>query len=106
MTRLWQSFLLLLATATDRELARQMQFLKAENRILRGKAPRRIEVTPNERRQLLKYGKPLGSKIRQLITIVSPRTFARWLSGEKARRTPGKAGRPRTRADIAELRIR
>src|SRR5580765_2734291 len=44
-----QSFLLLIAHATDRELARYLEFLKAENRILRGKLPERITVTPRER---------------------------------------------------------
>ena len=72
----------MLANATDRELARQIQYLKAENRILRAKLPQRITITAAERQRLLKYGKPLGQAIRALITIVSPCTFARWLSRE------------------------
>jgi hypothetical protein len=39
MTRLVQSFFLPLASATDRELAPQVQYLKEENRILRGQWP-------------------------------------------------------------------
>ena len=77
MKHLYHSFLLLLASATDKQLARYLQFLKAENRILRWKLPRRIPVSLQERRQLLKFGKPVGAAIKELITIVSPRTFVR-----------------------------
>jgi putative transposase len=45
MQRLLQPFLLLLASATDKELARVVQFLKAENETLRGKLPGRITLT-------------------------------------------------------------
>ena len=68
--------------ATDRELARQVQYLKEENRILRDKLPKRITVSAGERRRLIKFGSGLGAVINELITIVTPRTFARWLSGE------------------------
>ena len=47
---LFASFFLMLANATDRELARQVQYLKAENRLLRDRLPRRINVTAQERR--------------------------------------------------------
>ncbi|MGH7226658.1 MAG: hypothetical protein ACRELF_25865 [Gemmataceae bacterium] len=82
MKALFPSFFLMLATAADRELARQVHYLKTENRILRSKLPKRISVTAAERQRLLRYGKPLGAAIRALISIVSPRTFARWLNGE------------------------
>jgi putative transposase len=104
---LYQSFLLLLGAATDRELARHVQFYKVENQLLRSKVPGRITVTPEERRRLLKFGKPVGPAIKDLITIVSPRTFARWVSGEtKAKRKPArepKLGRPRTEEAIRDL---
>jgi putative transposase len=99
----------MLANATDRELARQVQYLKAENRILRDKLPNRITVTAAERQRLLKHGKPLGQAIRALITIVSPRTFARWLNGETATpkgRKPTGPGRPKTPEDIRALVLR
>jgi putative transposase len=99
----------MLANATDRELTRQIQYLKAENRILRDKLPRRIMVTAAERQRLLKYGKPLGKAIRELITIVSPRTFARWLNGETVTVQGSKRarpGRPKTPADIRALVLR
>lgn len=102
---LLQSFLLLLATATDRELAHVVEYLKAENRILRAKLPRRITVTSRERRTLLQYGRRLGSRLKDVIGIVSPRTFARWLRGEAdpPRQPPAGPGRPRTEAEVREL---
>jgi putative transposase len=106
---LCQSFFLMLAQATDREMARQIQYLKAKNRILRYKLPPRINVTPQERQRLLKYGQPLGGAIRELITTVSPRTFASWLSGQtgtakSSQRT--RPGRPRASEDVRELVLR
>jgi putative transposase len=105
----FQSFFVMRAAATDRELARLVQYLKAENRILRDKLPERITVTAQERQRLLKYGKPLGKAIRDVITIVSPRTFARWLNDETPRVKHAKRsrpGRPRTPDDIRALVLR
>ena len=65
MRAILQHFLLFLAAATERELARMVEYLKTENRILRDKSPKRINVTAPERRTLLKYGKRLGSNIRE-----------------------------------------
>jgi hypothetical protein len=47
MPRLFHPLLLILANATHRELAAQVQYLKAENAVLRSKLPRR--VTANRR---------------------------------------------------------
>src|SRR5258708_15855843 len=108
MKTLFHGFLLLLARATDRELAKFLQFLKVENKVLRDRLPERISVTPQERRLLLKYGKPLGSAIKELITIVSARTFSRWLMAEAA--TPAKkprgVGRPPTPDQLRDLVLR
>src|SRR5947208_841818 len=84
MGRLLQPLLLLLATATDKALARHVQYLKTENQILRARLPKRLVVTPRERQRLLRFGRPLGPAIRHLITIVTPRTFLRWLHGESS----------------------
>jgi putative transposase len=42
------------------ELARRIQDLKAENEILRAKLPKRVTVTPTERRRLTKLGQKIG----------------------------------------------
>ena len=56
MHHLVNRLLVILAAATDRELARQVKFLKVENEILRSKLPARITVTAKERRRLVKFG--------------------------------------------------
>ena len=79
MFTLFHQLLHFLATATSsrRELARQIQYLKVENSILRGKLPGRVTVTLAERLRLIRYARQVGSAIRSLVTIVSPATMAR-----------------------------
>jgi len=105
MARIFHPLILLIARASHAELAQMVDYLKTENRILRRKLPRRIDVTPTERQQLLKRGKLLGRKIKELITIVSPRTFARWASGEtkSVGKKKAKTGRPRKPEEVREL---
>lgn len=108
MASIYRSLLVVIAGCTQRELARQVQYLKTENEILRSKLPTRLTVTPKERQRLLKFGARLGRSIRQLITIVSPDTFLRWLREDKRDgkgRKPAKRGRPRTAEQIRELII-
>ena len=54
-----------------------VEYVKTENRILRQKLPRRIDVTAAERAKLVRLGARLGSAIKDVITIVHPRTFAK-----------------------------
>jgi hypothetical protein len=94
-----QRLLILLAHATDRELARQVQYLKYENRVLRARLPQHIMTTPAERARLLKYGRPVGLAINQLITVVVPGTFTAGcgrLRDRSGRRLPKSAG-PKSR---------
>lgn len=77
MKRFLQPFWLLLTTSTDQDLRRMVEYLKEENRILRSKLPDRLIVTDRERHRLLKYGTELGRAIREVITIVTYRTFCR-----------------------------
>ena len=95
----------MLAQATDRELARQVQYLKNENRVLRDRLPERIMTTPAEHHRLLKYGRPVGSAISHLITIVVPGTFHRWVretEGHKRSKANG-TGRPKKPLDLKKL---
>jgi len=43
---LFRSLLMVIAGSTQRELARQVRYLRVENEILRSKLPARITVTP------------------------------------------------------------
>ena len=105
MTNIFQSLLLVIAGATQKELARQLKFLKVENQILRSKLPQRIIVTPKERQRLVKFAKQLGKALRQLTTIVAPGTLLRWIREEKkeCKQPPVKRGRRRTPEQIRRL---
>ncbi len=81
MARFFHPLLRVLASATHRDLAAQVQYLKAENEVLRSKLPKRVTVTDAEKARLVKLGTKVGSAIRELITIVSPRRFTRWIIG-------------------------
>jgi putative transposase len=105
MKRFVHPLLLLLARVTEKELVQMVEYLKAENRMLRNKLPKRIEVTPAERAKLLKLGVRLGSKIKEVISIVHPRTFARWLSDGACGVKPRQRGRPRKPEQIRQLII-
>jgi serine/threonine protein kinase len=74
MASIFHSLLLVIAGSTQKELARQVRYLKVENEILRSKLPARITVTPRERQRLLKFGAKLGRAIRQLVTTRATRS--------------------------------
>ncbi len=87
--------LALIANATEAELAKYVEFLKVENQILRDRLPKRIETTEAERDKLIKVGRPLGHKVKQLISIVTPRTFLRWVQAEEEARLKEKPAKPK-----------
>lgn len=115
MANIVHPLLTLLASLTRQELAQQIRYLKAENEILRSKLPRRITLDNRKRNTLVKHGKKLGGKIKDVMTIVSYSTFRRWVR-KMEDDTPGPAkksakrgtGRPKIEEDIREtiLRIR
>lgn len=107
MRNIYRSLLLLIAGATQKELARQVRYLKIENQILRSKLPARISVTAHERNRLVRFGSKLGRALAELVTIVHPGTFRRWIREvKKGRARTIPRGRRRTRADIRKLIIR
>jgi len=96
--------MLVIAKSTDKELARQVSYLKAENQILRSRLPRRLSLTQREKNRLVRFARNLGSALNELATIVHPSTIRRWIredSGKK-KQSP-KQGRPRTAEDIEKL---
>lgn len=107
MARYFHPLLALIASATDRELAKYVEYLKYENKILRARLPKQIHTTTEERNTLLKYGKAVGKAIHQLITIVSPATFTRWLRDDAAEKPIKKKlkGGQRKPKELRELVI-
>ncbi len=77
--KIFHPLLALIASATNNELARYVEFLKEENKILRSTVPGLIHTKPEERSRLVKLGKSLGQAIEELITLVSPATFYCWI---------------------------
>jgi len=77
--KIFHPLLALIASATNNELAKYVQYLKEENRILRARIPGQVHTKPAERERLLKFGKLIGRAIEELMTIVSPATFYRWV---------------------------
>src|SRR6188472_1704470 len=110
MISIYRSLLLVIAGATQKELARQIQYLKVENEVLRAKLPARITISPKERQRLLKFGVRLGKAIHQIMTIVTPSTFLRWIREDRQagrKKLPAaKRGRRRTAEQIRRLIIK
>jgi putative transposase len=109
--RLFHPLFALLASVTRQELARQVTYLKEENRILRARLPKQIHTTPDERARLVRAGRRLGMQLKELLTIVEHQTFLRWIRQAEdwkvQRRGPmRKPGRPRTPEEIRDLVIR
>ena len=103
MIQLFHPLLTLIATASDSLLAKYVLYLKNENRILRDRISGEIHTKPHERAQLLKFGKPLGKAINELITIITPGTFHRWVREQKRGRKKKTVGRLGKSAVLHEL---
>ncbi|MCA9076583.1 MAG: DDE-type integrase/transposase/recombinase [Planctomycetaceae bacterium] len=106
MEKIVHPLLAMIASATDRELAKYVEFLKEENRILRARVPgKQVHTKPHERERLLKLGRSLGRAVEELITIVSPSTFYRWLREQKEgpKRKKNSKGGQRKPKEIREL---
>lgn len=67
---------------------------------------KRIFVTKDERKRLMKLGNAIGPGIYHLITIVHPRTYRRWISEKNAVKKKKKMGRPKTLESIRKIVIR
>lgn len=106
MPNIFHPLLALIASATDRELAKYVEYLKEENKILRARIPGQIHTRPEERERLLKYGKKVGRAIEELIGIVTPATFYRWCREKKGtKKVQNPKGRQRKPKEIRELVI-
>ena len=110
MNWLFQPLLLLVAKSTDSELAKQVEYLKAENAILRKQLTKRLLLCTEEKRLIVKLGLAVGKGVtrpahrRHLPHVPAlgggPRPG---LCRSDARPAKGKGGRPRTGDEIREL---
>ena len=107
MTGWFSPFLFYLARCSENELRRQVEFLKAENDMLRRRVHRkRIFLSREERELLLKFGSAIVPGAAKLIAIVHRRTFQRWVREKALGKLPKKMGRPRTLESIRQIVIR
>lgn len=108
MKNLYHRLLLLIAGSTQKELARQIRYLKIENEILRSKLPKRVTVTEKERNKLVKFGAKLGKALGELVTIVHPDTLRRWSreAGKRGKQKAAPRGRPKTKEEIRQLIVK
>jgi putative transposase len=98
--------LALIASSTESELAKYVEYLKEENRILRDRLPNEVHTRKSERERLLKLGKLIGRAIEELITIVTPATFYRWVREEQGGAVAAKPkGGQRKPRELRELVI-
>jgi hypothetical protein len=103
----WKAILAAVSGEFNIDLARQIDFLKAENSILKKQIKGRLKLKDEERRRLAELGKPLGRKIlAQITTIVTPDTILRWHRKLIAKKFDGtmnrkQFGRPPTAAEGA-----
>ncbi|MHC4124010.1 MAG: integrase core domain-containing protein [Planctomycetota bacterium] len=106
-TGVFQEFLALIGRMVHGELVRQLEYLKVENQILRGKLGRRVYLKPSEKRRLIKFGLPLKGDIKKFMSIVSYSTFRRWVNNGACSKYIYKRGRPRKNSkEIRELVVR
>ncbi len=108
----WEFFIVTVAGWVNRHQQDVIDYLVAENRVLkrqlRGK---RVRLTDDERRRLAVKGKILGRKLLgEVATIVTPDTLMAWYRKLIARKwdysAKRKPGRPRVMRDICELVLR
>ena len=100
--------LLRLVRADHAALARQVEYLVVENRLLRDQIPGPVRLTERERSRLVRFGTAVGPALKDLISIVRYDPFRRWARGvkRKGRKAKRPAGRPRTAAHVEELVVR
>jgi len=106
MGRIFQPLLFFLAGCTRNQLIRQIEFLKAENEMLRKRVPKqRIWLKPDERNRLLELALAIGPEVKHLISIVTYDSIRRW-KRQKYGFVPKKRGRPKTPTEIRELVVK
>ena len=110
MSLIFQRIPASIASMTDRKLAKYVQYLKEENKILRARIPGVIHIRPAERERLINFGKAIGTAIEEMITSSAPAPSPAG-SGKKRglrseRRIPKGDGRSQGRSASSSSRSR
>jgi len=110
--RKWLRLLAYVKGGVNRELLLQIEYLTAENRILRTKLPAKIRLSDTERATLADMGRLLGRRaLNEIASIAKPDTILAWyrkliankFDGSKKRAAPG---RPKISRELEALTVR
>src|SRR2546422_5232080 len=94
----WARVLAYVTGTVDQELLARIEYLAAENRILKAQLKGRLKLSDAERAMLGEIGHRLGRKaLAEIATVARPDTILAWyrklvarkFDGSKARRGPG-----------------
>src|SRR5467141_4624129 len=108
----WARILAFVTGMVDQELLARIEYLAAENRILKAQLKRRLKLSDAERATLGEIGHRLGRKVLgEVANVARPDTILAWyrklvarkFDGSKARRSPG---RPQIKREIEQLIVR
>ena len=101
-----QFLIYLFASWLARQQGEAIEYLRAENRVLRGRlSPKRLRFTDAERRLLAEKGRRLGRRrLAEVASLATPETILRWYREKVAAKYDGSraraaAGRPRSPDD-------
>ena len=108
----WARLLAYVTGLVNQELLLQVEYLAAENRILRAHAPVRLRLSNEERATLAEIGKRLGRKgLAKVALVAKPDTILGWFGKLVAQKYDGAKyrlypGRPRIDAEVEALIVR
>lgn len=84
-----------------------LQLLQAQIRILRSRIDvSRIVLTPQEKAELLRLGAQIGHDIAEVMHVVQPETYRKWVRQSKRGVVFKRAGRPRIPKATVNLVLR
>lgn len=80
----------------------RLQLMAFQIKMLRSRiSDHHIHTTPEERAELLRLGALLDHGISDVMHVVKPATYKRWLNGKKEKRSkPGRPGTPRATVNL------
>src|SRR5215467_9987528 len=97
----WKQLLAYITGSVEEALLLRIEYLVAENRILRDQIKGRVHLSDTERQTLAEIGKKLSKQaLAEVASIVKPDTILAWhrklvaqkFDGSKQRQSPGRPG--------------
>lgn len=108
----WKQLLVYISGSVEEELLLRIEYLVAENRILRDQITGRVHLSDAERQTLAAIGKKLSKQaLEEVASIVKPDTILAWHRKLVAQKFDGSAhrtslGRPRIDPELEALVVR